>query len=184
MLAQLSCFSQQLYDPGCEGCIPRFNPMPSEKYVLNAWVSVESAANGTISYGPNQPTGPQDIRIEVYAGGFLVGTAIPVGYLIDGWQLMECIFVMPAGENPISLLFISEAAVANFDDIKIAPADGSMKCYVYDPENLRFVAELDERHYATFYEYDNEGRLMRVKKETERGRMTIQETQNNVHHAP
>ena len=34
---------------------------------------------------------------------------------------------------------------------------------------LSRVAELDERHFATFYEYDNEGRLVRVKKETERG---------------
>jgi YD repeat-containing protein len=53
---------------------------------------------------------------------------------------------------------------------------------VYDPVNLRFTAELDERHFATFYEYDNEGRLVRVKKETERGVMTIQETRQNAAH--
>jgi YD repeat-containing protein len=67
-----------------------------------------------------------------------------------------------------------------FDDVRMFPYDGSMKCYVYDPENLRFVAELDERHFATFYEYDEEGRLTRIKKETERGIMTIQESKTST----
>ena len=55
-----------------------------------------------------------------------------------------------------------------------------MKSYVYDPINMRLVAELDERNYATMYEYDEEGKLVRVKKETERGIMTIKENRNNT----
>ena len=39
-----------------------------------------------------------------------------------------------------------------------------MKSYVYDPINLRLMAELDENNYATFYEYDAEGGLIRMKK--------------------
>lgn len=54
-----------------------------------------------------------------------------------------------------------------------------MKSYVYDPLTLRLTAELDEQNYATFYEYDEEGALIRVKKETERGIMTIKESRNN-----
>ena len=54
-----------------------------------------------------------------------------------------------------------------------------MKSYVYDPVNMRLSAELDERHFATFYEYDEEGKLKRLKKETEKGVMTIQETKSN-----
>jgi hypothetical protein len=42
------------------------------------------------------------------------------------------------------------------------------------------MAELDERNYATFYEYDEEGKLIRVKKETEKGVMTIQENRDNI----
>ncbi len=38
-----------------------------------------------------------------------------------------------------------------------------MKSYVYDPINLRLVAELDANNYATFYEYDAEGGLIRTK---------------------
>ena len=40
------------------------------------------------------------------------------------------------------------------------------------------MAELDENNYATFYEYDDDGTLIRVKKETERGIKTIKETRS------
>jgi hypothetical protein len=43
------------------------------------------------------------------------------------------------------------------------------------------MAELDENNYATFYEYDLEGGLIRVKKETEKGIFTIQETRSNTY---
>ncbi|MGK4569023.1 hypothetical protein [Flavobacterium sp. 3HN19-14] len=41
------------------------------------------------------------------------------------------------------------------------------------------MAELDENNYATFYEYDKEGGLVRVKKETERGVQTIKESRSS-----
>ena len=41
------------------------------------------------------------------------------------------------------------------------------------------MAELDERNYAKIYEYDEQGKLTRVKKETEMGVMTIQENREN-----
>ncbi|MBI3883032.1 MAG: hypothetical protein HY305_02130 [Sphingobacteriales bacterium] len=40
------------------------------------------------------------------------------------------------------------------------------------------MAELDENNYASFYEYDDDGTLTRVKKETERGIKTITETRS------
>jgi hypothetical protein len=53
-----------------------------------------------------------------------------------------------------------------------------MKSYIYNATNLRLMAELDENNYATFYEYDDDGTLIRVKKETERGIMTIKESRS------
>jgi hypothetical protein len=41
------------------------------------------------------------------------------------------------------------------------------------------MAELDENGFATFYEYDDEGSLIRVKKETERGVVTLKETRSS-----
>jgi hypothetical protein len=45
--------------------------------------------------------------------------------------------------------------------------------------SLKYVAELDVNNFATFYEYDAQGNLVRVKKETERGIMTIQESKTH-----
>ena len=54
-----------------------------------------------------------------------------------------------------------------------------MKSYVYDPISLKLTAVLDENNYATFYEYDQEGTLIRTKKETERGIVTISENRQS-----
>ena len=53
-----------------------------------------------------------------------------------------------------------------------------MKSFVYDPVSLRLMAELDANNYATFYEYDDQGNLIRVKKETERGIVTLKESRS------
>jgi hypothetical protein len=53
-----------------------------------------------------------------------------------------------------------------------------MKSYVYDPINLRLTAELDANNYASFYEYDDEGTLIRTKVETKEGIKTIKETRS------
>ena len=59
-----------------------------------------------------------------------------------------------------------------------------MKSYVYDPITLWLTAELDDNNYATFYEYDQEGQLIRIKKETARGIMTIQESRSSNPKSP
>jgi hypothetical protein len=72
----------------------------------------------------------------------------------------------------------SSSTAVNFDDIRFEPFNSSMKSFVYDPATLRLMAELDENNYATFYEYDDDGTLSRVKKETQRGIQTIKETRS------
>lgn len=165
--------------PPCSGCSP-FSPETGKEYIVSTWVH-QDVDHDVITLEDPQVT----VKSLGYTNNLLSSTSIgTVGYLIDGWQLMEGRILIHPGAAKLEIELGTTDEAAYYDDIRFFPADGSMKCYVYDPKNLRFVAELDERHFATFYEYDNEGRLMRVKKETERGRMTIQETQNNVHHAP
>jgi len=65
-----------------------------------------------------------------------------------------------------------------FDDIRIHPFNANMKSYVYDPVDLRLLAELGANNYATFYEYDEEGGLIRTKAETREGIKTINETRS------
>lgn len=65
-----------------------------------------------------------------------------------------------------------------FDDIRIHPFNSNMKSYVYDPVSLRLVAEQDANNYSTFYEYDEEGKLIRTKVETKEGIKTVTETRS------
>ena len=109
---------------------------------------------------------------------------LPIGDIIEGWQRIAGDFKIPnPGNTDIASIEITlenknQNYDAYFDDARMHPYNGSMKAFVYDSENYRLMSELDENNYATFYEYDNEGGLVRVKKETERGIMTIQETRS------
>lgn len=104
----------------------------------------------------------------------------PKGAVIDGWQRISSVFPIPANAAymRINLKTNLDGVNAYFDDVRMLPVNGNMKSFVYDPMTQRLQAELDENNYATFYEYDTEGGLVRVKKETERGIYTIQETRS------
>ncbi len=152
----------------CEECIGSFAPIPGKKYVISAWAKEANAPATKTSY-----TTPK-IHVQFLPGGF-AGPFSPKGLIIDGWQRIEEVFTIPSNATNIKLRLTSTSGDVYYDDIRIFPFDGNMKSFVYDPVTLRLSAELDEQNYATFYEYDEEGKLVRVKKETEKGVMTIQE---------
>ncbi len=151
-----------------------FTPIPGEKYVLSAWVKDDVASQVPTYFGM--------IRIvSTYTGGSETIDCTPIGNIIDGWQLITKEFTVPQTIETGSLTFKLlplPGGISYFDDIRIFPYNGNMKSFVYDPNTQRLMAELDENNYATFYEYDNEGGLVRVKKETEKGVFTIQETRS------
>lgn len=157
----------------CESCIPKFQPVTG-KYVVSAWVKEEDAsADGSITYTHSS------LKVTTGSGTTLNTYVLtPAGQIIDGWQRMEGIVETDAIGN-MKMEFLVSSGTSYFDDIRVFPYDGSMITYVYDPATLRLAAELDERNYAKIYEYDEEGRLVRVKKETEKGVMTIQENREN-----
>jgi hypothetical protein len=166
--ARLYCSDQTQ----CSDCISSFAPSPG-KYIVSAWVKEDQSSAGTTNY-----TNPY-IEID-YVNSSQVNILSPQGVIIDGWQRIEGIIDIPVSATNMSIKLKSNAGDVFFDDIRFFPKDGSMMSYVYDPVSLRLMAELDERNYATFYEYDEEGKLIRVKKETERGIMTIQENRENI----
>jgi hypothetical protein len=98
--------------------------------------------------------------------------------IVEGWKRIEAVFTVPSIATSFTLQ-LQSSGVSYFDDIRIHPFDGQMKSFAYDPSSQRLMAELDENNFATFYEYDDEGILIRVKKETERGIMTIKETRSS-----
>jgi YD repeat-containing protein len=112
--------------------------------------------------------------------------ARPAGPIIEGWQKLEGEFTVPTNVSNMQLEVVnSHNKPVYLDDVRMHPFNANMKSYVYDPLNLRLAAELDENNHATFFEYDDEGQLVRVKKETIQGIKTIKETrtakQKSIH---
>lgn len=155
-------------------CCNSFRPIAGKTYWMSAWVKEEHAQ-------PVKSYSNSYIELGFQGSGSLPVEIRTSGEIIDGWQRIVGSFIMPTtvtGLN-ISLVNANPAIEAFFDDIRIHPFNASMKSYVYDPVTNFLSAELDDNNYATFYEYDNEGQLIRIKKETARGIMTIQETRSN-----
>lgn len=65
------------------------------------------------------------------------------------------------------------------DDIRIQPLDAQVNCTVYTPDK-KVAAQFDDQHFGVYYEYNSRGALVRNTVETERGRKTIKEQQQNV----
>ena len=108
----------------------------------------------------------------------------PLGFVIEGWQRMEGVVDIDASTAFIIIELVNdgtaEAPDVYFDDVRMHPFKSAMKTMVYDGANLRLMSELDNQNYATFFEYDEEGTLVRIKKETEKGIVTIKETRSSI----
>jgi hypothetical protein len=147
-----------------------FCPVNDRKYIFSVWVK------------DNAP-GSTDVKIKLTVNNSDV--TLLTKAIVEGWKLVEGEMNFstnaPEGDMP-EVPFRLEPTVAGsnilIDDIRMFPYDGQLKTYTYDDQTMRVMAEMDENNYATFYEYDDEGSLVRVKKETERGIMTIKESRS------
>jgi hypothetical protein len=152
----------------------------AKKYILSYWVkekatSVSSPA--VLTYINSS------VALSISGSGSVTMGTLKKSDIIDGWQRFEQDFTISSGASGklnIALVNSTYNITSYFDDIRIHPFNSNMKSFVYDPVTLKYVAELDANNFATFYEYDEEGSLVRVKKETEKGIMTIQETKNHT----
>lgn len=158
----------------CENCIGSFKPESGKTYVVSAWVKDNSVSLATATTYSNPY-----IEISFNSGGTVLSPVYASGRIIDGWQRIYYEFTVPGGATEISIALKTSSGTADFDDIRVHPVDAGFTSYVYDPVSLKLVAVLDDNNYATFYEYDLEGTLVRTKKETERGVMTITESREN-----
>lgn len=148
--------------------LPPFKPKAG-KYVISMWVSKSGRCNS------------QDLaNIAININNI---TFTPKGAVVEGWQRVEAIVDLQNNSNAGLLNIGIQNTLGDdiyIDDIRIHPFNAKMKSFVYDAVTLRLMAQLDENNYATFYEYDDEGSLVRTKKETERGVMTLQENRNFI----
>lgn len=166
----------------CNSC-ELFEPIAEGKYWVSAWVSVDYPFQ-VRSYDNSNSTSPSLSVDFVDINGVSTSQSVqffPTDEIIDGWQRIVGAFVIPEQTANIGLILEADGTYPTyFDDIRLHPFNASMKSYVYDGETFWLTSELDDNNYATFYEYDNEGGLIRIKKETSRGIVTIQETRSST----
>ncbi|MBC7863960.1 MAG: hypothetical protein IAF38_13370, partial [Bacteroidia bacterium] len=145
---------------------------PYEKYTVSAWF-YKGTGGGT------------PVISATVAGATVTPVSTTYSPKIDGWQKADFTFSFsgtPSGGMTVTLGMGSDACY--IDDIRIQPFRSAITTYVYDPVTLWLLAELDNRNFATFYNYDEEGTLVQVKKETEKGVSTIKTTRANIKIAP
>jgi len=169
-------------------CMPEFAPGVSDEnmeYLVTFWYRHPS--QNTLIF-----INKLDISITLDEEELIIGE-LEIDNEIDGWRRVTCSFILPDEIEPTDVtnpnLFAVEISNLStnpideeiyIDDIKIMPKAAQSNCYVYDFLTQRLMAEMDDNHYATFYEYNEEGTLIRIKKETERGIYTIQEARYNT----
>lgn len=169
--------------------IPKFSLMNDSTYWVSAWVRTdENYAENKATYKLANNANPR-IEVTVQNGqGSTVSlppTIHPSGNVIDGWQRLSGLItisgISSGGTGSVIFAFKNGSGFnAYFDDFRVQPYRAAMKTYVYDTRSTRLLATLDDENFATIYEYSLEGTLERVKRETERGIMTIQETRTGI----
>jgi hypothetical protein len=162
---------------------PVFNVPAYKKMLFSGWVH-ETCGNPSSGISCKVSSFTHDQVQLKFTGSSTVITMNPKGPIIDGWQRYDSAFPIPPGATSMTLNMVnSGTSPMYFDDIRIQPFNANMKSYIYDPINLRLMAELDANNYATFYEYDEEGTLVRTKVETREGVKTVTETRSALQKA-
>ncbi len=136
----------------------------ARKYIVSLWLKATSGSAATVASNTKMILGGNQYPFQLKTGN------------IDGWYKAECEINMAGVWTGVAIRL---PAGAYFDDIRFVPIDATVKSFVYDPASFKLIAEQDENNFSTFYEYDQQGLLIRVKKETEQGIVTISESRRS-----
>lgn len=171
-----------------------------KKYRMSFWVKSVSRKLFANDGAPAEDDHADDdlLDVQLMVDGTSVALTKEVGPLVNGWRNVQVEFTMPYLSNankefvislqnnlpsvlagPDMVQELGPNAVVNdyyIDDFRLFPVGAYMMTTVYDPVYYRKLAELDDHNYATVYEYDEDGVLIRVKRETEKGLRTVSET--------
>ncbi len=144
-----------------------FGMHKGEKYVVSIWAK---SAAPTIKI-------TADTTLSGFSSAYFEKTLTTKSPVIDGWQQYETEIDIP-GTLDYKRFALLLSGDAYYDDVRIYPFRSNSKGFVYHPVTRKLMATLDENNYATFYEYDSEGNLVRTKKETDKGILTITESRS------
>jgi len=147
----------------------QFTPDVNREYYVSAWVKLGTGASAslTVTAGSNPA---------------VVANTSSSQQKIEGWQRLELKFSTAGtvASDPIVIEFEAVGGTIYLDDVRVQPFVSNMKTFVYDPLTLWLKAELDGNNYATIYNYDEEGNLVQIKKETKAGMRTIVSNRKNI----
>lgn len=121
------------------------------------------------------------VNVEV---GFNQYVQSPVRYVARSgeWALYEGDWYNPDPDDNVHV-FLQNVDLSGpilIDDVCLFRPESKVSCYVYDPATYKPVAIFDENHFATFFTYNGEGKLVRKQKETSKGIRTVEETLYNT----
>ncbi len=169
-LEECTCFEVQ----ECH-CIKPFEPTPG-KYIVGAWVTTDDPTVNSTA----------EIIITIGGGSPSTTTITATGPVIDGWQRLEDTLTIPVGATSLEVKLKAPAAGPdfNFDDIRIHPVLAGMTTTVYDPKTLLPLASHDGYNFTTFYNYDENLNLVRVRVETIEGIKTVSESEMGGYKQP
>ena len=157
------------------------NTTGTHKYVATVWAKVKNT-DGTVADYDNA-----QVKVHV-DGSELTNVVEHRSNIIDGWQRIEVQFEIPgadysSSEGSLIIELEGDATASSeiyYDDFRVQPYNSEMVTYVIDPVSLRLWATLDSRNFATIYQYDEEGSLVRIIQETEKGKITVQENRAGI----
>ncbi len=165
-----STFGQ--YRLGSKDFTDNFYPFYNKRYVVSMWV-MESWKDQF------------QFMLKDKLSNNLTLTEMGRSIVINGWRKISYSFT-PVSRSPLVFQFINRAPIKDsrvfcyVDDIRVFPFDSEMESYVYNKINFKLMATLDQNNFATFFEYDAEGKLVRKKVETEKGVVTIKEQRSSL----
>lgn len=176
-VAVSTCEASSVVDPRCNcfkvdecACIKPFEPTPGD-YIVSVWVR---------NTNPLQ-SAPGTVTTIVAGSGMATDTKnfTASGPVIDGWQRLEGKFTIPAtGAETVTIrLNHVSGTEAYFDDVRVHPFLAGMTTTVYDPKTLLPMATHDGYNFTTFYNYDENLNLVRVRVETVEGIKTVSESE-------
>ncbi|MGD1847278.1 MAG: hypothetical protein ACFB10_17955 [Salibacteraceae bacterium] len=148
---------------------------PENKYLLTVWAKETNPPPANLAnYNAAQ------VSITVPGITDLVEQRSAI---IDGWQRIEITFNLPPtipNGTAVQIQLGTGSDIVLYDDLRIQPYDSEMNSVAIDALQWRKMAQLDDRDFATSYQYDENGTLVRVIQETERGRQAISETRSGI----
>ena len=131
---------------------------------------------------PGNGLTPAMVSPALSANGSPVSVEVDSLVQTGRWVMMEARLPSALLDKPegtpmiVELEWSAEGGGAVYiDDVRVKPFNTMMKCNVHDGADFKLLAELDDNHFGTKYQYNRMDELVRIQVETAAGWKTVSE---------